>query len=400
MNMAGVDKFGIIFTIAFAAAMIAIMGGLLQVDTSSPTPSIAAPTQTYSPPPTPAATQPSVTPQAAPQTSDSDNLKYTIRGGIVDSITKDENHNAVKIMMDSRFDGQMTITLTSDSVTPFDDGTYFVTIDGEEVDFTHVGKKLIIDFMANSQKIMIFGDGHKSDGHDGKDAKDEAMMADKAVADKAAADKAVADKAVADKAVADKAVADKAAADKAVADKAAADKAVADKAVADKAAADKAAADKAVADKAAADKAAADKAAADKAVADKAVADKAVADKAVADKAAADKAAADKAAAAKAPMAVTIEPVAGSGAPGCEPECYSPSSATISAGGKVTFDNTDTAPHTATSGSAANGPDGIWDSSLIMINASYSVTLPDSGKLYLLLYGSSLDGRYSYSRII
>ena len=78
-------------------------------------------------------------------------------------------------------------------------------------------------------------------------------------------------------------------------------------------------------------------------------------------------------------MAVTIEPVAGSGAPGCEPECYSPSSATISAGGKVTFDNTDTAPHTATSGSAANGPDGIWDSSLIMINASYSVTLPDSG---------------------
>jgi plastocyanin len=341
MNMAGVDKFGIIFTIAFAAAMIAIMGGLLQVDTSSSTPSIAAPTQTYSPPPTPAATQPSVTPQAAPQTSDSDNLKYTIRGGIVDSITKDENHNAVKIMMDTRFDGQITITLTSDSVTPFDDGTYFVTIDGEEVDFTHVGKKLIIDFMANSQKIMIFGDGHKSDGHD---AKDEAMMADKAVADKAVADKAVADKAAADKAVADKAVADKAVADKAVADKAAADKAAADKAAADKAAADKAAADKAAADKAAA-----------------------------------DKAAADKAAAAKAPMAVTIEPVAGSGAPGCEPECYSPSSATISAGGKVTFDNTDTAPHTATSGSAANGPDGIWDSSLIMTNASYSVTLPDSG---------------------
>ncbi|MBT3591952.1 MAG: PEFG-CTERM domain-containing protein, partial [Candidatus Nitrosopelagicus sp.] len=96
------------------------------------------------------------------------------------------------------------------------------------------------------------------------------------------------------------------------------------------------------------------------------------------DKAAADKAAADKAAA-KAPMAVTIEPVAGSGAPGCEPECYSPSTATISSGGTVTFDNTDTAPHTATSGSAANGPDGIWDSSLIMVNASYSVTLSDSG---------------------
>ena len=339
MNMAGVDKFGVIFTIAFVVAMIVIMGTVLQVDNAPAAPSVAVPTQTYSPPPT--APVPSVTPQAAPQTSSSDNLKYTIRGGIVDSIDEDKRHNAVKIMMDSRLDGQITITLTSDSVTPFDDGAYFVTVDGEEVDFTQVGKKLTIDFVANSQKIMIFGEGYKSSGHDDKDAEHESMMADKAAADKAAADKAAADKAAADKAAADKAAADKAAADKAAADKAAADKAAADKAAADKAAADKAAADKAAADKAAAAKAAA--------------------------------------AAAKAPMTITIEPVAGSGAPGCEPECYSPTTATISAGGTVTFDNTDTAPHTATSGSAANGPDGIWDSSLIMINSSYSVTLPDSG---------------------
>ena len=362
MNMAGVDKFGVIFTIAFVAAMIVIMGTALQVDNSPAAPSVVAPTQTYSPPPT--APTPSVTPQAAPQTSSSENLKYMIRGGIVDSISQDEHHNAVKIIMDSRLDGQLTITLTSDSVTPFDDGTYFVTVDGEEVDFTQVGKKITIDFMANSQKIMIFGEGYKSGGHDDKDAEHESMMEDKAAADKATADKAAADKAAADKAAADKATADKAAADKATADKAAADKAAADKAAADKAAADKAAADKAAADKAAADKAAADKAAADKAAADKAAADKAAADKAAAD---------------KAPMAITIEPVVGSGAPGCEPECYSPSTATISAGGTVTFDNIDTAPHTATSGSAANGPDGVWDSSLIMINSSYSVTLSDSG---------------------
>jgi plastocyanin len=334
MNMAGVDKFGVIFTVAFVAAMIVIMGTFLQVDNTPTAPSVAVPSQTYSPPPTAS----SVTPQAAPQTSSSENLKYTIRGGIVESISQDEHHNAVKIILDSRLDGQLAITLTSDSVTPFDDGAYFVTVDGEEVDFTQVGKKLTIDFMANSQKIMIFGEGYKSGGHDDKNAEHEAMMADKAAADKAAADKAAADKAAADKATADKATADKATADKAAADKAAADKAAADKAAADKAAADKAAADKAAADKAAADKAAA-----------------------------------------KAPMAVTIEPVAGSGAPGCEPECYSPTTATISAGGTVTFDNTDTAPHTATSGSAASGPDGVWDSSLIMVNSSYSVTLSDSG---------------------
>ena len=161
MNMAGVDKFGVIFTIAFVAAMIVIMGTALQVDNTPAAPSVVVPTQTYSPPPTAPTPLPVVTPQAAaPQTSSSDNLKYIIRGGIVDSISQDEHHNAVKIIMDSRLDGQLTITLTSDSVTPFDDGTYFVTVDGEEVDFTQVGKKITIDFMANSQKIMIFGEGY------------------------------------------------------------------------------------------------------------------------------------------------------------------------------------------------------------------------------------------------
>ena len=318
-DMTSADKFGVIFSIAFAAAMIALMGGLLQADTAPATPSMAAPTQTYSPPPAPAPAAAPVTtptPQAAPQTSSSDNLKYTIRGGIVDSISQDEHHNAVKIMMDSRLDGQITITVNNDSVTPFSDGTYFVTIDGEEVEFTQVGKRLTIDFMANSQKIMIYGEGYKSGGHDmssmghSEDSKEhEAMMA-----------------------------------------------------------AEKAAADKAAAEKAAADKAAAEKAAA------------AAAAKAAADKAAAEKAAAAAAAAAKAPMAVTVEPVAGSGAPGCETtECYTPSTVTISAGGTVTFTNTDTAPHTSTSGSAANGPDGVFDTSLIMMNASYDVTLSDAG---------------------
>ncbi|MDB3956653.1 hypothetical protein N9385_03135, partial [Candidatus Nitrosopelagicus sp.] len=156
--MAGVDKFGVIFTVAFVAAMIVIMGTFLQVDNTPTAPSVAVPSQTYSPPTT--APAPSVTQQAAPQTSSSENLKYIIRGAIVESISQDEHHNAVKIIMDSRLDGQLTITLTSDSVTPFDDGAYFVTVDGEEVDFTQVGKKLTIDFMANSQKIMIFGEGY------------------------------------------------------------------------------------------------------------------------------------------------------------------------------------------------------------------------------------------------
>ena len=187
-------------SIAFAAAMIALMGGLLQADTAPAAPSVAAPAQTYSPPPAPAAAPaptPSMAPQAAPQTSSSENLKYTIRGGIVDSVSQDEHHNAVKIMMDSRLDGQLTITVTDDAVTPFEDGTYFVTIDGEEVDFTQVGKRLTIEFMANSQKVMIFGEGYKSGGHSMGHSEDsrehEAMMAaEAAAAEKAAAAEAAA----------------------------------------------------------------------------------------------------------------------------------------------------------------------------------------------------------------
>ena len=114
--------------------------------------------------------------------------------------------------------------------------------------------------------------------------------------------------------------------------------------------------------------------------ADKAAADKAAADKAAADKAAADKAAADKAAAAAAiPKTAEVKNAEGSSAPGCEPNCFMPSTVTIAKGGTVTFSNPDTAPHTTTSGDATGGPDGIWDSSLVMPGASYDVTLNSSG---------------------
>ena len=188
-------------------------------------------------------------------------LKYTIRGGIVDSITNNPDENSVTVMMDNRLDGQLTITMSKDAITAFDDGSYFVTIDGEENhDFVQIGQRLTIDFLAGSEEIMIFG----------------------------------------------------------------------------------------------------------------------ISDNYVSEKAAAEKAAAEKAAAA-APMSAEVIPVSGSASPGCEPECYDPSTVTISAGGTVTFVNSDTAPHTVTSGNATDGPDGVWDSSLIMIDMSYSVTLDNPG---------------------
>ena len=77
---------------------------------------------------------------------------------------------------------------------------------------------------------------------------------------------------------------------------------------------------------------------------------------------------------------VTIIPAPGSGAPGCEDTaegCYIPSTATVDVGGVVIMTNTDSAAHTFTSGTPDGGPDGVFDTSLLMIDGSYEWT-PDT----------------------
>ena len=102
-----------------------------------------------------------------------------------------------------------------------------------------------------------------------------------------------------------------------------------------------------------------------------------MAEKAAAEKAAAEKAAAEKAAAL--PMSISIENATGSSTPGCEPDCFIPNAATVAIGGTVTFVNSDTAPHTSTSGTPSDGPDGVWDSSLVMPGSSYDTTISSAG---------------------
>ena len=80
-------------------------------------------------------------------------------------------------------------------------------------------------------------------------------------------------------------------------------------------------------------------------------------------------------------MAATVTNAPGSSTPGCETtdNCFIPSTVVITAGGTITWENTDNAAHTSTAGSAADGPSGVFDSSLIMAGGSYSVTLDDAG---------------------
>jgi len=81
------------------------------------------------------------------------------------------------------------------------------------------------------------------------------------------------------------------------------------------------------------------------------------------------------------PKTVSVEIPTGTSSPGCETSnaCYSPASITINAGDTVEWKNTDTAAHTVTGGSPANGPSGVFDSSLIMGGASFEYTFDEAG---------------------
>ena len=64
----------------------------------------------------------------------------------------------------------------------------------------------------------------------------------------------------------------------------------------------------------------------------------------------------------------------GTSVPGCEKtnECFLPHEVTIEVGGEVTWSNEDSAAHTVTAGSAADGPSGVFDSSLFMSGTTFA----------------------------
>ena len=281
--MTSADKFGIAFAIGFTAVMIGLVSGGT-FEPSQPSPIQSAPIETYSPPPQPVIQEPA--PAQAPMMAPSDDdlidiMSYNIRGAVVESIVGDEDSNSINVLIDARLDGNLTITISSNVVEPFDDGTYFVLVDGEEIhDFSQTGSILSIPFLAGATEVTILGitdDYVAIQAAEEAAAEHEAMMAEKAAAEKAAAEKAAAEKAAA------------------------------------------------------------------------------------------------------LPMSIAIENAIGSSTPGCEPDCFIPNAATVAVGGTVSFVNSDTAPHTSTSGTPAGGPDGVWDSSLVMPGSSYDTTISSAG---------------------
>ncbi|WP_052347666.1 cupredoxin domain-containing protein [Candidatus Nitrosotenuis chungbukensis] len=82
-----------------------------------------------------------------------------------------------------------------------------------------------------------------------------------------------------------------------------------------------------------------------------------------------------------APSAVDVSIPKGSSLPGCEEndECFMPSMVTVSVDGTVTWTNDDTAAHTVTSGTASDGPDGVFDSSILMAGKTFEHTFDEEG---------------------
>jgi len=92
---------------------------------------------------------------AAPSIDAADYISTS--GASVTSITANADDDSVIIAIDAEDDGELSVTLHSKVITAFDDGTYFVLIDNEEVEFEQSGNSLTIPYGAGNEKVEIVG---------------------------------------------------------------------------------------------------------------------------------------------------------------------------------------------------------------------------------------------------
>ena len=78
-------------------------------------------------------------------------------GASVTSITANSDDDTLVIGIDAGDDGVLSVTLNSKVIGAFDDGSYFVLVDNEEVEFEHNGNNLTIPYEAGNEKVEIVG---------------------------------------------------------------------------------------------------------------------------------------------------------------------------------------------------------------------------------------------------
>ena len=85
-------------------------------------------------------------------------LNYNISGASVESITSTNDDSLLITIHDAEDGSELTITLPDDIITPFNDGTFFVLVNGEESDDAEQnGNRITIPFDADATDIEIVG---------------------------------------------------------------------------------------------------------------------------------------------------------------------------------------------------------------------------------------------------
>jgi len=85
-------------------------------------------------------------------------IEYDLTCNADPSFFVNENDDSIVIYMNSIDDGILTITLHEELIKPFEDGTFVVIADNQEMqDFTQVGNTLTIPCLAGMEKIEIYG---------------------------------------------------------------------------------------------------------------------------------------------------------------------------------------------------------------------------------------------------
>ena len=86
-------------------------------------------------------------------------VDYSISGGDVHGVTANVNGNSLVVSIhDAEDGGELTITLPSDVITPFNDGTFFVLVNDEESDdASQDGNTVTVPFDADATTVEIIG---------------------------------------------------------------------------------------------------------------------------------------------------------------------------------------------------------------------------------------------------
>jgi len=88
----------------------------------------------------------------------SDQFTASVSSGVIHHIGANTDDDTLIVhLFGADDDGELKITLNKDIITPFDDGSYFVLVENEEVDFEQMGRTLHIEYGAGAETIEIVG---------------------------------------------------------------------------------------------------------------------------------------------------------------------------------------------------------------------------------------------------